>query len=510
MTDDRLNGSPVDAINLKDIAFANELQHAHYLTADDYSAHELRQRDLAASAIDSPTLVRDLRPDEMIVLLGVPRLPASVADTHTGERWFATLPDPWRNVPDYFAYINAGDWGRQAFLLMVAERAKLLDEVNAKAQPTKLLRRGWRELLDLPPVAWLVDGLVPVGGIVVAAAEPGVGKTLVGVDLALRLAHADMTMHGRSMRRASTLYLAGEGWHGLGSRVRGWRAAHAGEVAHPDCWVDFAPLPSLIDAAGVHALESAIAERPTCGLVAIDTLSLAVPGVNENDAGELGAVLRTIVRLRDQYACAFWIAHHLGKDATRSAMHRVRGSSALVAAADAVLHLRRDPADDSLIVETIKQRDGAVAPPVRLAVQIGQEGPWLAPAGEVPAQTTSAQDLAVLAALRLAGREGATRAQVAEGAEMGATAAWGAMQRLQATGQVVARQEARNRWRYWTTDLAPVVGDLSRDSGSDDSTTNDLSSPPAPYRGGDRSSADRSVDDNMPEQTGGRRPRRRQ
>ncbi len=118
-------------------------------------------------------------------------------------------------------------------------------------------------------------------------------------------------------------------------------------------------------------------------VVVVDTLALAASGADENDAGELGVVLAVLGKLRERYGCAFVLLHHLGKDAGKAPMHRVRGSSALVAAADTVVHLSRDRGG-LLIVDVVKQRDGALGKPLRLELQIGGEAPVLLPAGAAP------------------------------------------------------------------------------------------------------------------------------
>jgi hypothetical protein len=334
---------------------------------------------------DSKRLTDELRHAGRVLLVG--KSCASMArecwNAGVAEVLRVHVPPAYRDLGDFLCAPTSLEGLTDADVARMTVRwAQLLYRAHLLERPAAAAgRRGWRELLDLPPVAWLVDGLIPAAGIVVMVAEPSVGKTLVAVDVSLRLAHG-MTWFGRSTRPGSTLYLNGEGWHGIGARVRGWKAAHPNETERDACYVDFSPLPAISSAVGLNAIEAALSERGAPALLVADTLSLALPGVDENDAGELGTALRELVGIRDRHGCAIMLLHHLGKDTTRGAMHRVRGSSSLVAAADAVLHLRRDPADDALVIEVVKMRDGAIGPPVRLAVEVGTDGPWLRSAGE--------------------------------------------------------------------------------------------------------------------------------
>lgn len=262
---------------------------------------------------------------------------------------------------------------RREMLAVVEEGANLLD-VPATPHPhlpTRTRRtRSWRAVAADPPVRWAIDGLLPASGIAILAGEPGAGKTLLALDLALRLAHG----HDWFSRRAtagSTLYLAGEGSGGLGARLRSWMAAHPSAQPVEDHDVTIVDgVPDLTSSASSGEVDELLsAHRRVNGrlpaVLVIDTLAMATAGLDENDSGAVGAVLRVLARVAARGILVL-VVHHLRKlptdrGATRS-QHDLRGSSAVAGAADVVLlAVERDGVRE---LRVAKIRDGEPPPPI--------------------------------------------------------------------------------------------------------------------------------------------------
>lgn len=231
--------------------------------------------------------------------------------------------------------------------------------------------RDWRAVADDPPVSWLADGLLPARGLVVLAGEPGSGKTLLALDLALRAAHG-LDWLGRRIAPTSTLYCAGEGAAGLGARLRAWTAAHPGSrplagrtVAIVDGVPDLVAQPGelrrLVD-------DHRRAHGALPGLVVVDTLAMAAPAADENDAGAMGAVLRALTEIAALGICVV-LLHHTRKPAEgqrQGGQAAVRGSSAIVGAADVVLIA--GARDDAHAIAAAKVRDGERPEPIRYRI----------------------------------------------------------------------------------------------------------------------------------------------
>jgi hypothetical protein len=244
--------------------------------------------------------------------------------------------------------------------------------------------RSWLEVANDPPVEWTVGGLVPVAGNVVLAGEPGSGKTLLALDMALARAHG-LEWLGRPCQVGSTLYLAGEGTRGLGARVRAWLSAHPGVQPRDGHYVAISEtVPNLTRAGAEAQLENLIAEATRkfgCvpDLIVIDTLAMAMPGADENDAGPVGVLMALLANIRHRQGCGSMILHHLRKPSTdrvNAGSHAVRGSSAIVGAADVVMIATVCGAVRKLSMT--KARDGEILDPIAYEV-VGQETGRLLP-----------------------------------------------------------------------------------------------------------------------------------
>lgn len=283
------------------------------------------------------------------------------------------------------AKTNAGKVAEMAFepLSGTGNGGSLFDdEAPGAAQDapgsTKWRMRAWGEVCDDPPVEWLVDDLVPRGGLVVVGGEPSAGKTLLVLDAALRMAHG-LPWLGKETKPASTLYLAGEGTPGLGARMRAWRAGNPDAKQIEGCYV--ALVDGVPNLAGLHAVTELLAlmaqAQATYGkvpeVIVVDTLAMAAPGADENDAAAVGLVLRALAELRLRTGVTVELVHHTKKPQAGSgasgSLHALRGSSAIAGAADVVLLALVE--SDRKVLRTAKTRDGEVQPGVQYRV-VGQ------------------------------------------------------------------------------------------------------------------------------------------
>ncbi len=253
-------------------------------------------------------------------------------------------------------------------------RALLRSVTEAPAPAGEGLFRDWTEVADDPPIRWLADGLLPEQGIVVVAGAPNSGKSLLAMDAAMRAAHGQ-DWFGRRVRPTSTLYCAGEGAAGYGSRLRAWRAAHpAARLVDGHTVAIVNGVPDLSGGAGplraaVEAFRSKYGRLP--GLVVVDTWAAGAAGVDENDASAVGAVLRGLAELAGLGLCVVVIHHarKLVEGQRQGGQSDVRGSTAITGAADVVLLAAEH--DDTRTLRCAKSRDGERPAPIHYRV-VGQ------------------------------------------------------------------------------------------------------------------------------------------
>lgn len=268
------------------------------------------------------------------------------------------------------------------------------DNVSAKttSNPDALRLQDWTDVAELPMVRWQVRRLLPERSMILLAGDTMMGKSFVAIDLAMRLVHG-RPFFERKVKPCSVVYLCGEGQQGLAARLRLWRDQHSVSLEEAEdryCLISNR-IPELSPRSGkiMRELIGKVVEKKghAPGLVIVDTLSQALEG-DENDAAVTAPVLRALARLRDEYGCSVLIIHHTVKRDQKQAFDRegnirrfpltldqVRGSGAITRNIDTVLGVQT-ASDDRDVFElvTLKQKDGAIAEPIRFQRLVAATG----------------------------------------------------------------------------------------------------------------------------------------
>jgi len=236
------------------------------------------------------------------------------------------------------------------------EDADTHEEQDATPEPSEQpqerlprIRVELEEDMKSEPVRWLVDNLIPAGGLVGLFGRPGSYKSFVSLAIAGAVAsHTDFL--GRSTEPGDVVYVAAEGGSGLKRRTTAMRMRHGldfeGRLGFVRAQLD---LRSSVD--DMELLIEAIAKtglKPK--LLVFDTLNRLYGGGDENDAGNMSAFLSIIGGLQQAFDGATAIVvHHQGH-----AEARMRGSSSLLGAVDTELHVTK-------VLETETSRLGQLA-----------------------------------------------------------------------------------------------------------------------------------------------------
>lgn len=216
---------------------------------------------------------------------------------------------------------------------------------NSVQQPLTL-----QELLALPDVPSLIDGVVHQESVVFLSGAYGSYKSFLALDWALSVG-TGTAWHHRDVAQGPVLYVAAEGFAGYRKRVMAWNV-HQG-LAASNVYMHRGL--NLGNAESVSAL-CTHARRLGARLIVIDTLHACTSGLDENSNKDAGVVFGALQRLRDAMdGGTVLVVHHLGKDSSKGS----RGASAWEADADAVYHLKREEGTTNAALQCRKMKDGS-------------------------------------------------------------------------------------------------------------------------------------------------------
>jgi len=211
-------------------------------------------------------------------------------------------------------------------------------------------------LRNMPPVEWLVDGLLTKHGFSVLYGSPGAGKSFLAIDMALSVAYGK-AWHDCATQQGAVLYIAGEGVGGLGKRIKAWQAHHKLTADVP-----FYVLPTAVrfrEPEDVERLLRTIDNLDTkFSAVFVDTVARALLGGDENSATDMGLFVDACEIVKRHCECAVVAIHHSGKDAARG----MRGSTALLGAVDTSIKVSK--LEETVTLATEKQKDAEPMPDV--------------------------------------------------------------------------------------------------------------------------------------------------
>ena len=193
------------------------------------------------------------------------------------------------------------------------------------------------DLAQLPPMRWLVRGVLPAQGLGAVYGPPGCGKTFIALDLAAAVAEG-ARWFGYTVKSTSVVYVGLEGEGGLAQRVQAWSKHHHRKLPDRLQFVIAQPF-DLLEPDDLVELAEAI--QAACGpgaLIVIDTLNRAAPGADENDSADMGRIIDGAKRLQALLDGLVLLVHHSGKDTSRG----MRGHSSLIAAIDAAIEVRHE------------------------------------------------------------------------------------------------------------------------------------------------------------------------
>jgi hypothetical protein len=228
-----------------------------------------------------------------------------------------------------------------------------------KPKPTKTIKiESWDTIQD-EPVEWLIEGVIPKGSFTALYGPPGSFKSFIALDIAEAIATGRTWMGKEVKQTGAVLYLAGEGFGGIGARIKACKLHHQTEDGAP-IYIVRHQLNLRSSAEDFNALMIAVVTLVEqtgmeFSLAIVDTLARAFGGGNENSSEDMGAFITAMGKVQEFLNCALMVLHHSGKDAAKG----LRGHSSLLGAVDTELELLRFDEQMKGVLTISKQKDGA-------------------------------------------------------------------------------------------------------------------------------------------------------
>jgi putative DNA primase/helicase len=202
------------------------------------------------------------------------------------------------------------------------------------------------DLPQLPPMRWLVKGVLPESGLAAIYGPPSSGKSFICLDLALAIAMG-LKWFGARVYCAPVVYLWLEGASGFRRRAEAWKTTKQQPLPEKFRYI-LQPF-KLSEPADVHDLAETL---PAGAVVFIDTLNKAAPQTDENLVVEMGKLIDAARALQAHTGGLVVLVHHTGKNQSAG----LRGHSSLLAALDTAIEVTRDNSIRQW--NLVKQKDG--------------------------------------------------------------------------------------------------------------------------------------------------------
>ena len=267
-----------------------------------------------------------------------------------------TMPERLNPITNSVVEVTMAEWNP---VENIAKEFETEPAPPIPAKPTKQINiEHWDSIQD-EPVKWMIDKVLPVGSFSALFGPPGSFKSFIALDIAEAIATGRTWMGNEVSEQGAVLYLCGEGFGGVGARIKAIKQHHGTEDGAP-IYVIRHQLNLRSSVEDFNALMIAVENLVTelgidFKLIIIDTLARAFGGGNENDSSDMGSFISSCGRIQSIVQdCALMILHHSGKDATKG----LRGHSSLLGAVDTELELIRFEDSMKGIIRTAKQKDG--------------------------------------------------------------------------------------------------------------------------------------------------------
>lgn len=238
----------------------------------------------------------------------------------------------------------------------------------AKTPPMRYRLQSAADLANAPSQRWMVQGVLPASGFAAVYGPSGSGKSFLVLDLCAAIADG-IEWFGRRVCAAPVTCVCLEGEAGLGKRVKAWSIRQQRNLPDRLRFVT-QPLDLRQPEAIADLCAAVLAAGGRDGLLVIDTLNRAAPGMDENSSSDMGELIAACNELQRTVGGVVMVVHHTGKDGAKG----LRGHSSLLAALDAAIEVSRSDAKRRWSIAKSKDDvDGALSEFHLRTVELGRD-----------------------------------------------------------------------------------------------------------------------------------------
>ncbi len=227
------------------------------------------------------------------------------------------------------------------------------------------------------PISWLVKRWIQDQALVMVHGPSGGGKTFVVFDWCLRIASGTPEWAAQKVKPGKVVYLAGEGHHGMRSRIAAWKHRH--QSGPLQMWLSKAGCDLNTPEGYRKVADSIKAIQILPNVIVIDTLHRFLLG-DENSAQDAKTMLDACANLMREFSCTVILVHHTG--VSDEAQHRARGSSAWRGALDIEISIVPAKDDQPMQIVQRKSKDAEISPTVHAELRQVEIPGWLDEDGE--------------------------------------------------------------------------------------------------------------------------------
>ena len=297
--------------------------------------------------------------------------------------------------------------------------------------------------MEFPEQRWLWEGYLGAGEISLLSASPKEGKSTLVFHLLPALL-AGEPFFERPTTAAKVLIVTEESARQVQDKL--------GAASYENAVGIFNPFGMSWEALMAHVSNAVQTDGVT--LVIIDTLAAFWQVGDENNQADIGRALRPIFSISRTYGTAFLLLHHDRKEAG-GGIASVRGSSALPAAVDAVIKLKRDTGKDTRRILSVIGRSSETASP--LLVDLDADTKVYKAIG-TPTLVERAQAKIRILDVLPDGPPGWPAKQIAEHVQAGTSGVYAALEELR-RNNIIGFARNGNAFVYWNPNRMTSIDD---------------------------------------------------